>query len=284
MIHGQAREQVQNYFSLKSLHPIGLPVHELIDTHAHLDDDAFEDSLDSLLARAGDAGVKTILTIGTTAASSAKNVSLAAQWPQLYAAVGIQPNYGAKATAEDWERIVELAAAPGVRAIGETGLDAYWDYTPMEVQRTLFDQHLQLSRETDLAFIVHMRDCGAETVEMLRAARQRGPLRGVMHSFTGDLATAQACLELGMFISFAGMVTFKKSHELRQIAQQIPADRILVETDSPYLTPHPHRGKRPNEPAMIVHTAECLAEARGVPLDQFAAETTANAQRLFQFD
>jgi len=171
-----------------------------------------------------------------------------------------------------------------VRAIGETGLDAYWDYTPLEVQQTLFDQHLQLSRETDLAFVVHMRDCAAATIEMLRAARQRGPLRGVMHSFTGDLATAQACLELGMFISFAGMVTFKKSHELRQIAQQIPTDRILIETDSPYLTPHPHRGKRPNEPAMIVHTAACLAEVRGVPLDQFAAETTANAQRLFQFD
>ncbi len=255
----------------------------LIDTHAHLDEESLAGDVAAVLVRAGEAGIKTILTIGTTTASSAAAVELAESWPQVHAAVGIQPNYGAEATLEDWERIVELATAAKVRAIGETGLDAYWDHTPMEVQKPLFDQHLRLSQELDLPFVVHMRDCGAETIEMLREARRRGPLVGVMHSFTGDLATAQACLELGLYISFAGMVTFKKSDELRSVAQQIPVDRILVETDSPYLTPHPHRGKRPNEPAMIVHTARCLAETRRVPFEQFAAETTANARKLFGF-
>jgi TatD DNase family protein len=256
---------------------------ELIDTHAHLDEADFGDDLSPLLARAAEAGVSAVLTIGTTRASSEAAVQLAARWPQLYAAVGIQPNYSAQASAADWDRIVQLAGSPRVRAIGETGLDAYWDYAPMDVQRELFDRHLRLSQEVELPFIVHMRDCGPETVEMLQRARGRGPLRGVMHSFTGDLATAQQCLELGLYISFAGMVTFKKSHELRQIGIQIPADRILIETDSPYLTPHPHRGQRPNEPAMVVHTAQCLADARGVPFAEFAAQTTSNARALFGF-
>ena len=127
---------------------------ELIDTHAHLDEADFGDDLGPLLTRAADAGVRTILTIGTSVSSSESAVTLASRWPQLYAAVGIQPNYGAKSTATDWDHILELAAAPGVRAIGETGLDAYWDYTPMDIQRPLFDQHLRLSQETDLPFIV----------------------------------------------------------------------------------------------------------------------------------
>jgi len=258
--------------------------HHWIDTHAHLDEEAFGGELQPVIARAEEAGVHTILTIGTTGESSARSVAIARQWPQVFAAVGIQPNYGAESTDDDWSRVVELASASAVRAIGETGLDAYWDYTPMDVQRALFDKHLRLSQETDLPFIVHMRDCSAETVEVLRRASQRGPLRGVMHSFSGDLATAQQCLELGLFISFAGMVTFKKSQELREIARQIPEERILVETDSPYLTPHPHRGQRPNEPAMLVHTGRCLAETRGVPVEEFAALTTANAQTLFRFE
>lgn len=252
-----------------------------IDTHAHLDEEAFGGELEPVLARARQAGVRAILTIGTTAASSVESVEIARRWPQVFAAVGIQPNYGAEASSADWDQIVALVSEPEVRAIGETGLDAYWDYTPMDVQRALFDRHLRLSQETGLPFIVHMRDCSAETVKMLQAARTRGPLRGVMHSFTGDLTTARQCLDLGLYISFAGMVTFRKSGELRETACQIPADRIVIETDSPYLTPHPHRGRRPNEPAMVVHTGRCLAEVRGVSIDEFAAQTTANARRLF---
>jgi TatD DNase family protein len=255
---------------------------QLIDTHAHLDEPDFGADLAPLLRRADSAGVAAIVTVGTTAGSSDAAVRLANRWPQLFAAVGIQPNYGSQATAEDWDRILQLAAEPRVRAIGETGLDAYWDHTPMETQRRLFDQHLRLSQSTALPFIVHMRDCPRETLDALREARQRGPLQGVMHAFTGDAATAAECVALGLFISFAGMVTFKKAHELRAVARQIPADRILLETDSPYLTPQPHRGQRPNEPALVVHTAACLADVRGIPLDEFAAQTTANARRLFQ--
>jgi len=258
--------------------------HQLIDTHAHLDDDVFGHDLGPLLERAHRGGVRSILVPGTTASSSALAVSLARQWPQLYAAVGIQPNYGRESTTEDWQHIVALARSSEVRAVGETGLDAHWNYTPMHIQRDLLDKHMRLSQELDLPLIVHMRDCSAETVTLLRAARERGPLRGVMHSFTGDVATARQCLELGFFISFSGIITFKKSHLLREVAQQLPAERILVETDSPYLAPHPHRGHRPNEPAMLIHTAQCLADTRGVRWEELAAQTTANARRLFQFE
>ena len=257
---------------------------ELFDTHAHLDDEQFHGELSGVVQRGRLAGVATILTVGTTRVSSETSVQIASQFPQVYAAVGIQPNYGTQSTADDWDRVVELARDPRVRAIGETGLDAYWDFTPFDVQQRLFDAHLRLSQETGLPVIVHMRDCGIATVEMLVAARTRGPLCGVMHSFTGTAEIAQQCLALGLHISFSGMVTFKKSGELREIARMVPADRLVIETDSPYLAPHPHRGKKPNEPAWLVHTAQCLADVRGVPLEVLAESTTANARRLFGTD
>jgi TatD DNase family protein len=257
---------------------------ELFDTHAHLDDEQFHGELSGVVQRAQVSGVATILTVGTTRISSETSVRIASQFSQVYAAVGIQPNCGTQSTADDWDHVVELARDPRVRAIGETGLDAYWDFTPFEVQQRLFDAHLRLSQETGLPVIVHMRDCGAATVEMLAAARTRGPLCGVMHSFTGTADIAQRCLALGLHISFSGIVTFKKSGELREIARMVPDDRIVIETDSPYLAPHPHRGKKPNEPAWLMHTAQCLADVRGVPLEAFAESTTANARQLFGTD
>ena len=176
-----------------------------------------------------------------------------------------------------------MSSRPRVVALGETGLDRYWDYTPLDVQQDYFDRHLRLSQQTGLPFIVHTRESDADVLAMLREARLRGPLTGVMHSFTGSSETAAECLELGMYISFAGMATFKKSDALRAVARTIPADRILIETDSPYLSPHPLRGKR-NEPAHVLHTAECLARERGQTLDEFAAQTTANARRLFRLE
>ena len=222
-----------------------------------------------------------MVAVGTTAASSQVCVDLAGQYDSVLAAVGIQPNYCAEAGEGDWDKVVSLAEQPRVVALGETGLDRYWDYTPFEVQQDYFDRHLRLSQQLDLPFIVHMRDCGSDIVEMLREARQRGPLRGVMHSFTGDAELAKECLELGLEISFAGMVTYKKSDDLRAVAASIPDGRILIETDAPYLSPHPKRGQRPNEPALIVHTAECLARVRGVDLETFSQLTTYNARRLF---
>lgn len=254
---------------------------ELFDTHAHLDDEQFHGQLSGVLQRGRMSGVATILTVGTTRASSETSVRIASQFPQVYAAVGIQPNCGAQSVADDWDHVVKLARDPRVRAIGETGLDAYWDCTPFDVQQRLFDAHLRLSQEIGLPVIVHMRDCGVATVEMLVAARARGPLCGVMHSFTGTPNIARQCLALGLHISFSGIVTFKKSGELREIARMVPDDRIVIETDSPYLAPHPQRGKKPNEPAWLVHTAQCLADVRGVPLELFAESTTANARRLF---
>lgn len=253
----------------------------LFDTHAHLDDEQFDEVRDDVIARAQEAGVVSMVAVGTTAPSSKKCIDLAARYDSVFAAVGIQPNCCAQAGPGDWDEVVRLTSQPKVVALGETGLDRYWDYTPLDVQQDYFDRHLRLSQERDLPFIVHMRDCGDDILAMLREAAHCGPLRGVMHSFTGDAALAAECLELGLYISFAGMVTYKKSEELRQVAATIPNDRILIETDSPYLSPHPKRGQRPNEPALIQHTAACLAEVRGVENVEFARQTTVNAQRLF---
>jgi len=253
----------------------------LFDTHAHLDQEEFDADRDAVIARAQEAGVETILAVGVTAASSQAVVMLAQQHPGIAAAVGIQPNYTAQAQVGDWDRIVELAAGPKVVALGETGLDRHWDYSPFDVQQDYFDRHLRLSQERDLPCIVHTRQSDAEVLQMLYVARQRGTLRGVMHSFSGTAETAAECIALGFYISFAGMVTFKKSDALRAVAATIPSDRILVETDSPYLSPHPLRGRR-NEPAYLVHTAACLAEVRGQSPDDFFALATANARALFR--
>jgi TatD DNase family protein len=251
------------------------------DTHAHLDDEAFDAERDEVVRRAGESGVQLINAVGVTADSSAKCLSLAEQYEGVYATAGIHPNYCAQAGPGDWERVERLVDHPRVVAIGETGLDRYWDYAPFELQQDYFERHLRLSQERDKAFIVHMRDCGPDVLAMLQEAARRGPLRGVMHSFSGDAELARQCLNLGLYISFAGMVTFKKSHDLREIAASVPADRLLIETDSPYLSPEPLRGKSPNEPARVVHTAACLAEVRGVDLADLAAQTTANGRQLF---
>lgn len=253
----------------------------LIDTHAHLDQEEFDADRADVIARAAAAGIESIVAVGVTAESSAAAVRLAATFPSVHAAVGIQPNYCGQAKPGDWEQIFRLTKAPKVVAIGETGLDRYWDYSPFEVQQDYFDRHLRLSQECGLPFVVHTRESDADVLAMLEEAHGRGPLSGVMHSFTGSSQTAARCLELGLYISFAGMVTFKKSEELRTVAATIPEDRILIETDSPYLAPHPLRGKR-NEPANVVHTARMLAEARRVSYERFAEQTTTNAKQLFR--
>jgi TatD DNase family protein len=195
--------------------------------------------------------------------------------------VGIQPNHVAEAGPADWDEVVRLAEAPGVVGIGETGLDRYWDYTPFPQQEDYFARHLELARRHGKAVVIHCREAEADVVRMLRVDYDmRGPVRGVMHSFTGDQATAEACLAMGLFISFAGMVTYKNAQNLRDVAKTIPLDRLLIETDSPYLAPVPVRGKR-NEPAHVVHTAACLATVKGVEQAAVAEATTWNARSLF---
>lgn len=253
----------------------------LFDTHTHIDQVEFDGDRADVLARAGAAGVEAVMAIGTTAAASETCVHLATEYATVYAAVGIQPNYVAEARTGDWNRIVQLAGRAKVVAIGETGLDRYWDHTPFDLQQEYFRRHLELSRDVGLPVVVHMRDCEVEMLAALRQSHRRGPLRGVMHSFTGSLATATECVAMGLYIGFAGMVTFRQSAALRACAARLPGDRILVETDSPYLSPQPVRGRKRNEPANVRHTATCLAGVRGQTLEAFAAQTTANARRLF---
>lgn len=256
---------------------------ELVDTHAHLSDQRLADRLDDILGRARDAGVRHVIAIGTTAADSAEGLALAERYPGVFAAVGIQPNHVAEAVDGDWEQIVSLAREPRVVAIGETGLDRYWDRTPFAMQEEYFARHLGLARELGLPVVIHCRDSERDIVAAIE--RFGAPVRGVLHSFTGSQADAEAFLTLGLHISFAGMVTYTsaKSDPLRAVASWVPADRLLVETDSPYLSPHPFRGKT-NEPARVVETARVVARVRGVELQQLARETSQNARRLFQLD
>jgi TatD DNase family protein len=253
----------------------------LIDTHAHLDDPRFADDVADVVARAQAASLERVITIGTDADTSQTNVELATRFPLLRCAVGIQPNHVAEVRPGDWEAILELVKHPSCVAVGETGLDRYWDRAPFPLQEDYFARHLELSRRTGKPVVIHCREAEADVVRMLRAEFDAyGPVAGVMHSFTGDAATATACLDMGLYISFAGMVTYKNAEDLRRVAATIPLDRLLVETDSPYLAPMPHRGKR-NEPAYVVHTAACLAGVRGIGPDVIADHTTRNARALF---
>lgn len=253
----------------------------LFDTHTHIDQEEFDANRSEVLDRARDARVSQIIAVGCTAAASRKCLEIADEFDGVYAAVGIQPNYVAEALPEDWSVIEELSTKPGVVAIGETGLDRHWDYAPFDLQQDYFDRHMRLAEKLELPFIVHMRDCDEDILEMLRAARKRGKLKGIMHSFTGSPEMAAECVEMGMHISFAGMVTYKNAQDLRDCVRTIPEDRLLIETDCPYLSPVPVRGKKPNEPAYLKHTAACIAEQRGVTLELLSETTTSNAQKLF---
>ncbi len=255
---------------------------QLIDTHCHLDEEAFRPDRADVIARAGETGLERVITIGTTAGSSREAVSIAQAHPLVYAAVGIQPNYVSQAAPDDWDVIEQLATQAKVVAIGETGLDRYWDYAPFDLQTDYFARHIDLARRRNLPFVVHCREAEKDVVAQLTSAAATAPLRGVMHSFAGDVDTALACVELGLYISFAGMVTFKKNDALRAVAAKIPLDRLLIETDAPYLAPAPFRGKR-NEPAYVRHTAELLATVRGMTPEEIGELTTKNARQLFPF-
>jgi TatD DNase family protein len=254
---------------------------ELIDTHAHVDDERFAGDLPEVIRRATDAGVVRVVAIATTAASSLACTELAGRYEALACTVGIQPNHVAEADASAWDQVVALARRPKVAALGETGLDRYWDYTPFAQQEDYFARHLALARQLGLGVVIHCRDAEADVLRMLREDFERdGPVRGVMHSFTGTLEAARACLAMGLYISFAGMLTYKNAQNLRDVAAQIPVERVLVETDSPYLAPVPVRGRR-NEPAFVTHTAVCLAGLLGLSPETLAEHTTRNARFLF---
>lgn len=254
----------------------------LIDTHTHLFDDRFRNDLPAVFERAAAAGVERALCLGIDRESSLEAVAIANKYPLVVAAVGIQPNSVAEAKPGDWEEVVRLAETePRVVAIGETGLDRYWDKTPFAQQEEMFDKHIELARRLGKPFVIHCREAEADVVKVLRREfAARGPVRAVMHSFSGDLATALACLGMGLYVSFAGMVTYPSAQSLRDVAREVPLDRLLVETDCPYLAPQPVRGKR-NEPAFVAHTAALLAQVKGVSVAELEEHTTRNARTLF---
>ncbi len=258
---------------------------ELIDTHAHLDAEEFDSDCAEVIRRARQAGVQAVVCPALSARSSLAVVDLAQRWAEVYAAVGIHPNSCAEAAPADWDQVALLARRPRVVAIGETGLDRYWDFAPLELQQDYFERHLALAAEVRLPAIIHCRQAEAEVLAMLRRAASRGPLAGVIHAFSGDRQFAEECLALGLYISFAGSVTYtnRKFQALREAARAVPAERLLIETDSPYLVPHPLRGKeKRNEPARLVHTARTLAELRGISPEELAAQSAAAARCLFR--
>jgi len=253
---------------------------EFFDSHCHLDPMRYGGELPQVLARARGAGVVGMAVIGTRAADSEAAAELAGREAGLVAAAGIHPNDVALAEPDEWDRVTRLVASGRVGAVGETGLDWYRDTAPRDVQADYFDRHIRLAQKLGLPLVIHTRDSLRDVLDALAAASARGPLSAVLHSFTGTAAEAAEAVALGCCLGFAGMVTFRSAADLREVASTVPGDRLLVETDSPFLSPEPVRGRR-NEPAHVVHTARCLAIARGVPLERLAAETTANARRVF---
>lgn len=251
----------------------------LIDTHLHLHHTQFDTDRADVVERATAVGVACMVEIGYDLASSRAALQLAEQYPQIYAVVGIQPNYAAGVDEVSLAEVRRLAAHPRVVAIGEIGLDYYHDQAPHDVQERLFRDQLALARELDLPVVIHSRDAQVDTVRILRDVAQGQP--GIMHSFSGDWDYAEACLEVGFMLSFSGPVTFPKATALHEVAARAPLDRILTETDSPYLSPHPLRGRR-NEPARVRLVAERLAMLRGMDLEELAAAVWKNVITVFK--
>lgn len=253
---------------------------QFFDSHCHLDPMRYGEDLPTVLQRARAAGVQFLNVIGTRAADSASAAMLAEQEEGVTAAAGIHPNDAADADDDEWDAVVRLVESGRVQSVGETGLDWYRDSAPPERQREFFDRHIRLAQRVGLPLVIHTRESTDDVLAMLREAMQRGPLTPVLHSFTGTAEQAAEAVTLGCFLGFAGMATFRSGGAVRDVAVSVPLDRLLIETDSPFLSPEPLRGRR-NEPAHVVHTARCLALARGETLAELAAATTANAQRLF---
>ncbi len=252
----------------------------LVDSHCHLDFDAFDGDRAEALERAAAAGVGRVVTICTRLTEFERVRRLARHHGNVDCSVGIHPHNVEDEGIVETARLVALAAGPEVVGIGETGLDFYYDHSPREDQRASFRNHVAAARETGLPVIVHTRDADDETASILSEEMEEGAFSGVIHCFSAGPALADTALGLGLYISFSGIVTFKKSDELRRIAAKVPPDRILIETDAPYLAPVPRRGKR-NEPAFVVHTAAAIAAVKGVDVEEISQQTTDNFFRLF---
>jgi TatD DNase family protein len=252
----------------------------LVDSHCHLDFPEFAAELPDVVARAKAAGVTVCVSIGTKLSRFGEVAAVAERFDNVYCTVGSHPHEAAEEPLADSAPLLTLAKQPKVVGIGETGLDYYYEHSPRTQQAANFRAHIAAGRELSLPLVVHTRDAEEDTIAILREEMGKGAFTGLIHCFTGTQRLADAALELGLFISASGIATFKKSEALRDVLKRVPLDRLLVETDAPYLAPTPHRGTR-NEPAFVVHTAAMLAELKGVPAGTIAEATTENFFRLF---
>ena len=258
----------------------------LIDSHAHLDFSKFDGDRPAVIERARAAGVLAIVNVGTDLRTSRRAVELAEGYATIYAAVGMHPHDAKKLDGAALAELRELARRPKVVAVGEIGLDFYRDLSPRDVQRRAFQAQLAWAAKMGKPVIIHDRDAHDEIMEVLTGwarGQRNSPLAGrmgVLHTFSGNLSMAEKAIDLGFYISLSGPVTYKNAGQLSSVARALPLDRLLVETDCPFLTPHPHRGKR-NEPAYVRLVAERIAALRGMSFDELAKATTANAQHLF---
>ena len=255
-----------------------------IDSHCHIDGPEYDPDREEVIARALDAGVTTMLNVGTGDPNSGafeRAVALAEQHKDIYAAIGVHPHDSKLFDDATETRLTDLVKQTNkVIAWGEIGLDYHYDHSPREVQRDVFRRQLRIARTLDLPVVIHSREAGDDTINILRDELSGSRRAGVLHCFGGSLQMARDAIDLGFYVSFAGNLTFKKAADLRDIARQLPLDRLLVETDCPYLTPVPYRGKR-NEPARVVETAKCLAALHGKDLDEIGRITSENFEQLF---
>lgn len=252
----------------------------LVDHHCHLDFPQFSEDLDGIVARASSAGVGLMVTISTRIRRFGQVRAVAERFDTVYCSVGTHPHNAHEELDITVEEIVKLSQHPKVVSIGEAGLDYHYKHSTPEAQAEGFRNHIAAARITGLPLEIHTREADSDTIAILEEEHAKGPFPAILHCFTGGQELAKRAVDLGMYVSFSGVVSFKKSEDLRAIAREVPLERILVETDAPYLAPVPYRGKT-NEPAYVVHTAAALAKARGISLEQFAAATTGNFFRLF---
>ncbi len=252
----------------------------LVDSHCHLDFPDFEDDMDAVIGRAAAAGVGAMLTICTHLSRFERVLGLALAHDNIFCTAGVHPHEAANEEDITPERLVELSGHPKVVGFGETGLDYHYQHSPREAQKASFRAHIQAARETGLPLIVHSREADADMAEILTSEHQKAPFSGLLHCFGSGAALAEAALGIGFYISFSGIVTFKNAESVREVAKTVPLDRVLVETDAPYLAPAPKRGKR-NEPAYTAYTSAFVAGLRGMEEGVFAAAPTANFFRLF---
>ena len=252
----------------------------LVDSHCHLDFPDYAGKVDEVLARARAAGVRVCISIGTELKRFPGVKAVAEAHADVWCSVGVHPHESEKELLDDEAALVAEAAHPKVVGIGETGLDYFYEHSPRPPQQANFRSHIAAARRTGLPVIVHTRDAEDDTIAILREEMAKGPFTGLIHCFTGTQKLADAALELGLYISVSGIATFKNSGALREVIKSVPLDRLLVETDAPYLAPVPHRGKT-NEPAFVVHTAAMLAQLKSVHETELAAATTENFFRLF---